>query len=369
MERKRPENWNSKEVGDWLVQIGLPQYREKFEQLGIDGTLLFETKEEDLKNDLDVGIRLHRVKILQELVKLQEISTQAVHNASSQSLNEEYTDWEVVVLKAIEGTLSNHTFLIGKHGASVGRNSASNDIVISESFVSRKHCEIRFLEASNQFILKDHGSTTGTFLMVRASLKLEIDMMFQMGLSEFKVTSIRFSPYGHALSMELLVYEGPAKGKEIHIQSQGTTIGRDTTNAVCVREDSQMSSFHAEIVLRGGAFILNDIGSTNRTWQRISPEGETSEEFPIVVGDVIKIGSTVLLVQLPDAGQIEELSDNSKCDGEPIKEEVACKICYAREANVCCYPCGHLMCQKCSNKCSLCPICRKEIQDRVRLYK
>ena len=169
--------------------------------------------------------------------------------------------------------------------------------------------------------------------------------------------------------MELLVYEGPAKGKEITISEEGARIGRDSTNTISIREDSQMSSFHAEISLRNGKFLLNDVGSTNRTWQRISAEGDISEEFPIVVGDVIKIGSTVLLVQLPDASQIEELSDSSKCEGEPIKEESACKICYAREANVCCYPCGHLICQKCAYKCSVCPICRKEIQDRVKLYK
>lgn len=369
MERKRPENWNSKEVGEWLSTIGLAQYKEKFEDLGIDGGLLFEAKEEDLKNDLEVNIRLHRVKIMQEMAKLQELANQQVLNTSSLSQAEDFNDWDIIVLKAIEGTLSNHTFLIGKHGATVGRNSANNDIVISESFVSRKHCEIRFRDLSNQFVIKDHGSTTGTFLMARTTLLLESEIMFQMGLSEFKVNYVRYSPYGKALSMELVVYEGPAKGKTIKVNDDGARIGRDLTNTISIREDSQMSSFHAEISLNNGKFLLNDVGSTNRTWQRVSPEGETSEEFPIIVGDVIKIGSTVLLVQLPDASQIDELSDSSKCDGEPIKEETACKICYAREANVCCYPCGHLICQKCAFKCSLCPICRKEIQDRVKLYK
>jgi pSer/pThr/pTyr-binding forkhead associated (FHA) protein len=364
MERRKPETWTSKEVGDWLVTISLGQYREKFEELGIDGILLFETKEEDLKNDLEVSIRLHRVKILQEISKLQEISAQN----PNQSLNDEFNDWEIVVLKAIEGALSNRTFLIGKHGASVGRNSASNDIVISESFVSRRHCEIRFKQSTNQFLLNDLGSTTGSFIMARTFLDLEIGTMFQMGLSEFKVTSIRFNPYGRALNLDLSVYEGPAKGKELKISQLGATIGRDPENTISVREDSQMSSVHAEISLKNGKFVLNDAGSTNRTWKRISAEGEPSEGYPIVVGDVIKIGSTVLLVQLPDPSQIEGISDN-KSETEPVKDETACKICYAQEANVCCYPCGHLICNKCAYKCSLCPICRKEIQDRVKLYK
>ena len=53
-------------------------------------------------------------------------------------------------------------------------------MVISESFVSRRHCEIKYLESSNtdrtapssdgdltNFYLRDIGSTTGTFIMVR----------------------------------------------------------------------------------------------------------------------------------------------------------------------------------------------------------
>ena len=367
MERKRPENWTTKEVSEWVGSIGLLQYIEKFEELKIDGPLLFEAKEEDLKEDLEVNIRLHRVKILQEVQKLKD---QVILNQpqSPQELQLDNADWEVLVLRAIEGTLSNHSFLIGKHGASVGRNSASNDIVVSESFVSRKHCEIRFKNSTNQFLLNDLGSTTGTFLMARAALELELNAMFQMGLSEFKVSCIRYSPFGQAKSMILQVYEGPAKGKEIKIGNDGANIGRDPNNKISIREDSQMSSFHAEIILRNGKFVLNDIGSTNRTWRRISAEGEPSDNIPIVIGDVIKIGSTVLLVQLPDASQIEEINE-SKAEGEPIKEENACKICFSRECDVCCYPCGHLFCNRCVSKCQLCPVCRKEIQDRVKLYK
>jgi pSer/pThr/pTyr-binding forkhead associated (FHA) protein len=36
-------------------------------------------------------------------------------------------------------------YIVGENGAALGRHSASNDIVISESFVSRRHCEIKFV--------------------------------------------------------------------------------------------------------------------------------------------------------------------------------------------------------------------------------
>ena len=354
-------------MADWLISINLPQYKDKFEMIRIDGALLFEVQEEDLKEDLNVNVRLHRVKILQEIQKLREQANDGIANGQV-DINADVGDWEILVLKAIEGTLNNHSYLIGKHGASMGRNSASNDIVIGESFVSRKHCEIRYTSLSNQFTLKDLGSTTGTFLMARSASELRVNSMFQMGLSEFRVTSIRYSPYGQARHLALAVYEGPAKGKDFKIFSDGANVGRDPSNKIAIREDSQMSSHHAEIVLREGKFWLNDLGSTNRTWRRISAEGETSENEAIVIGDVIKIGSTVLLVQMPEAGQIDEINE-SRGEAESIKEEIACKICFEREADVCCYPCGHLICSKCVYKCQMCPICRKDIQDRVKLYK
>ena len=81
-------------------------------------------------------------------------------------------------------------------GAALGRHSASNDIVISESFVSRRHCDVKYNGTTNQFLLYDVGSTTGTFIMIRQSLILKVGTMFQMGLSEFKVTNIKFNPMG-----------------------------------------------------------------------------------------------------------------------------------------------------------------------------
>mmetsp|Transcript_861 Transcript_861/g.905 ORF Transcript_861/g.905 Transcript_861/m.905 type:complete len:115 (+) Transcript_861:609-953(+) len=101
---------------------------------------------------------------------------------------------EILVLKAVEGQLLNNVYIVGENGASLGRHSASNDIVISESFVSRRHCEIKYNAddsssdpLNTKFYMRDIGSTTGTFLMVRSEVLLKHNMMFQMGLSEFKV--------------------------------------------------------------------------------------------------------------------------------------------------------------------------------------
>ena len=112
-----------------------------------------------------------------------------------------------------------------------------------------------------------------------------------MGLSEFKVVFPLKGP-----ELELHVFEGPSRNKIIPVERTGLGIGRDPQNTFCVSEDSQMSNFHAKITSENAKFYLVDVGSTNRTWQRLSAEGEQSTHYPLSIGDVIKIGSTVFLV-------------------------------------------------------------------------
>lgn len=196
----------------------------------------------------------------------------------------------IIVLKVVEGQQLNNVYLIGEQGARLGRHSASNDIVISESFVSRKHCEIS--HQTGDFFLRDLGSTTGSFLMTRDKVTLKEGMMFQMGLSEFKVSML-------SKDMELHIFEGPSRNQNILVTPAGLKIGRDPANSFCVAEDTQMSNYHARIWFdpSNGTFILEDVGSTNRTWLRLSNEGEKSINHQLSQNDIIKIGSTVFLVQ------------------------------------------------------------------------
>ena len=158
------------------------------------------------------------------------------------------------MLKAVEGQLLNNVYIIGDNGAALGRHSASNDIVISESFVSRRHCEIKYvasapenpdqqitnhLDASvpesqaTKFYLRDIGSTTGGFIMVRQEILLRENMMFQMGLSEFRIVTTSKKNI-----IELHVFEGPQRNRMITVDAMGLSIGRDMNNTFYVQEDS-----------------------------------------------------------------------------------------------------------------------------------
>ena len=160
-------------------------------------------------NDFKIPIRVHRIKILEEIKLLKEeaqkinqesnSSDHEINNTtgimkdtpkliessgfvnsslrfSPKSEEENMQNSELIqnekntlssfniLLRVVEGSIINSNYLIGKRGASIGRHSSTNDVVIPESFVSRKHCEIIFY--NNNFYLQDLGSTTGTFLMI-----------------------------------------------------------------------------------------------------------------------------------------------------------------------------------------------------------
>lgn len=59
-----------------------------------------------------------------------------------------------------------------------------------------------------------------------------------------------------------------------------------------------MSNSHAKIEYRTvmNEYYIEDVGSTNRTWLRLSPEGFKSTNHKLTVQDIIKIGSTVFMV-------------------------------------------------------------------------
>lgn len=354
METCSASKWTIDQVSEWLNSLELPQYRAKFEALGIDGGLLLQITENDLINDLQISIRLHRHKLLESLKKLKEEQPK-----SESEFSDSDCDWSSMLLKAIEGQCKYKVFEITHTGATIGRNSGSNNYVINESFVSRKHCEIKYNPDTNQFLIKDVGSTTGTFIMISKKLQLEQNLMFQMGLSEFRVTNIKYTPFGVPFEITITGYEGPARDTEYILDKNGGTFGRDAENPITIADDSQLSAIHGRIFFENNAFYVEDTGSTNKTWRRISSEGELSKEFPIYIDDFIKIGSTVLQVMFP-----EECEDK-----ENIALPTECKMCLVAEPNTLCYPCGHLFCSDCVKIITKCPTCSKEISDKVKVFK
>jgi hypothetical protein len=69
--------------------------------------------------------------------------------------------------------------------------------------------------------------------MVRQEILLRENMMFQMGLSEFRIVTT-----SKGSIIELHVFEGPSRNRMITVDHLGLSIGRDMNNTFYVQEDS-----------------------------------------------------------------------------------------------------------------------------------
>ncbi len=90
---------------------------------------------------------------------------------------------------------------------------------------------------------------------------------------------------------QLVMRSGPTPGKIFVLDKNDLTIGRDTTNEIVIN-DAEVSRKHARIVLQGGGFVLEDLGSTNGTFvdgQRLmGPHG-------LRPGELVMLGENISL--------------------------------------------------------------------------
>ena len=66
------KQWDTQDVSDWLTNnLKLPQYGKQFEEIGVDGQIIEFVTDSDLEKDFGIKLRLHRVKIIEGIKKLQ----------------------------------------------------------------------------------------------------------------------------------------------------------------------------------------------------------------------------------------------------------------------------------------------------------
>lgn len=464
---KDPHSWTIEDVGIWLHWLGIPEHIQAFAHHEVDGARLLQLSADGAWGDLGVTNAAQK-RVLDSAIEPLR---------SFQDAQDQGDASDVLAIRAVEGPQAGEVFFIGPSGATGGRHSASNAIVMSENYVSRRHFCIARLDHSGTFTLQDVGSTTGTFLMVREPLELEDAMFLQLGTSEISV-------HCDGAQCTLAVSDGPDRAARatVTLNQPSMSIGRDPSNGLCIR-DPQISSYHAEVrpISENGVFTLDDKYSTNRTWLRLAPDGRPSAKHPLRVGDLFKVGSTLFMVTehpvLNGAGPAPAVSssavptvltDVSDADAsesilpaeEPerpelrmamegefrpvlskeeyaqkvnasrlrMREEAAeqasrgrapplsqrfgevemrerdlssmqlrmrnakaqtayatqggedtpegrrdedvCKICYDGDIDVVLYPCGHfVLCRRCAQKVSDCPVCRFVITDIIRTYR
>lgn len=89
-------------------------------------------------------------------------------------------------------------------------------------------------------------------------------MVIEMGSNQFQASVI-------GTMLNLTIIEGPAQGLLLDIPKQGkVTIGRKPNNLFNFPDDQHLSNIHSTISFCDGRYYIEDMGTTNGTWERLS---------------------------------------------------------------------------------------------------
>ncbi len=161
---------------------------------------------------------------------------------------------------------------LGNH-LSIGRG-ANNDIVTADQRASRLHAEIDQIGANGGWVLRDHGSTNGTYVNGQPISQVELRDGDLIQIGDFAVvvefTAINHHDDQHAGTMIGVSIQPPPVGAipdTLDLRAQTTvTIGRDPGNTLAL-DHPQISRYHARLeLLPDGNLRVIDLNSTNGTF-------------------------------------------------------------------------------------------------------
>lgn len=183
-------------------------------------------------------------------------------------------------------------------GARGGRHP-SNQIVSDDPYVSRYHFQIQYDPMEKEYFLQDLGSTTGTFVFLKPHIpkRLRITDRVKLGDTEFEVVAIDENLATGTPFLRICFTDGPLAGVAQTIGKTAVTLGRRSSNALCITDDGSISGRHSIISHLGDGFYITDLNSTNGTAVRLSASGEKSGRRYLLHGDVFGVGSNRFLVE------------------------------------------------------------------------
>ena len=92
-----------------------------------------------------------------------------------------------------------------------------------------------------------------------------------------------------ATAKRLVITSGPKTGLELPLGADSLTIGRSSESALVIRDD-YTSSHHARLMLRGDAWAIQDLDSTNGTF--VAGQRVSGAPVNLSLGTTIKVGAT-----------------------------------------------------------------------------
>jgi len=145
--------------------------------------------------------------------------------------------------------------------------------------------------------------------------------------------------------------EKKKKKSEKDIRSEDTDTLRDLTAAYQAVQQRIVASWQKQ---------------ASQVMMQLALELESDEADAAGLRQVIVLGAKEAVRQ---ARQNENEKDAHQADGSADIPPKTCPICLDREADTCCVPCGHTLCQECSKKvrAQKCGMCRAVVTSYVQL--
>ena len=195
----------------------------------------------------------------------------------------------------------------------IGRDPA-NDIVISDSAVSRRHAKLQRMPGGYE--ITDMGSTNGlTFESARISEK-SLNDGDVLWITESVSLTYR------ALAEALVTTAVPEKPEKLDMKGRSSlTIGRSQDNDVVLSHPT-VSRRHARIFEHNGAHLIEDLGSSNGTF--INGE-RVIQARQLNVGDIIHAGA-MKLIYSPEVLEKVDESCNLRIDAIHLNQYVGSNV-------------------------------------------
>lgn len=221
----------------------------------------------------------------------------------------------------------------------IGRVAA--DVLLPDPTVSRHHATLTI--ADDGAWIEDAGSTNGTFLdgaplaagsraRVQDGAALKFGSVTTRLVWPEGATALPPAGDGAAAGAAVMTAGEPAlarlvaaDGREHGLQAGVTTLGRRGENMIVVGGDPYVSGRHAEIRCDAGGCVLVDVGSTNGTFLRDSPEEEwerlpAHDPRPLSPGIELRLGHSTFAFHAappPTEEAVSEESEGNLSEEEP----------------------------------------------------
>ncbi len=125
------------------------------------------------------------------------------------------------------------------------------------------------------------------------------------------------------LRCQLIVIDGPDRGRACRLGETAVTVGTDAGVELALSDD-RVSGRHTSIRADGSRFVVRDLESTNGTWY----EGSRITEVTLPAGSTLLVGRSALRIE-PEAQPLDVPPSQARRFGELVGESLAMREVFA----------------------------------------